>query len=926
MKKINKKGYIPFKKTIIPAITIIMLVVAALLLIYTIDSKKFYKDHKVYDDEYFLHVYYLIMDKAKVPADISMEKTFSPDTSEFPEGVLTSSSTVVPLTKKGDYLYADLDEFVSKDLIAEETDYLFTNFNNNGEVIDGCEYDKKTNIIKVPVSYYENKTKEVPIQVEIQTLMDEKTFNNHEIEVNVKKFVTKKVKTSNNSGTLDTIIKIGKNGPGKLIKDNIHIYLNNATTELEDEMYEIDGDKISIHMPSHLISKLDVKVDYAIKDAFAASHSDFDGDPNNIRGIHLSAPLDVDNIENITFSLTVGDTIQYCGQYGDDCFTNDGGGWRYRAANWSYTYYEIPGQGWAADSMAYFEEYLYVYRVHLETLLNAIGGSLAESIEGWNSSNESTEWLAFYCSEHGGTATGSGDMEFRIQRISVGDRSVTIRIESVNSYSNQNAAAVLRFYWDYVPKGFKIQKIDKKNRAVAGLKITAFNKDDHSDTKTVETGSDGVATFENMTEDAHYYFYEDCNDAIEVDGTPYATLAAADIECTYPDIDHYYDGGTDVIPAGSGYTPTEDYQTAGYGHLTNENLAGLRVKKMDGSGNAIEGLTMHAINTSDSSDVRTAVTGSDGIATFSNLTKGVRYKFYEDCNSTVTVNGNQGTLENLDINCTYYNSARSYGGTSNGFLPSVDYRTEALVEMVDAKYRYCAVAHKTKGTTHKAEPGATLRLQVASGVCDKGQIDTSIVTGSDGYVQFTDLGHCNSGGTGTVSVTDATHLASLIGNASRSITLIRSTVKVSKSGGLDYRGLHYNEGAEIAITDADWNSYKAYVTETCDKNSAAAIEFEDKGYLLYWEKQNQSLKSNGQPTKMANVRFNVKKGNTTIRVKTTKANYTDIENQTKSCYEYTEETGNNTTTELVSDANGMVCIYNFPLEENYTITEVATTI
>ena len=933
MKKTNKKGYIPFKKTIIPAITIIMLVVAALLLIYTIDSKIFDKGRKEFKFKYTMRVLYLVMNEDEVPADITMEKTFSPDTSEYPEGILTTSSSVIPLTKKGDYLYADLDEFTHEKLLLKETDYVFAKMNNNGEVIDGCEYDKKTNTIKVPISYFENE-KLNPIQVEIQTLMKKDDFNNLDVTAKVKKYITKNVKTSNTGSDQKTIINVGKFGSNDLSKENIHVYLNNSNIELNENSYEVIDNKLRVFISPLQVRYLDVKIDYSMKKA-KAGISDETSDPESFKAIQVDQPINFPDGYEGTFSLPINDDVRYCSNESSLCFNSDLD-YRMTEANWSYTYFPIAGinddtyqpwddnpwdETWRTYTSSGLFDPAYTYRIYLATFLDALQSGLSGSIEGSN-----TSWIAFYCQHISYEYIHDGDdmnFRFKVKRPASGN-SIIIYVESTNRYQGQTAHAFLRFEWPQ-QKGFKIQKIDKKGRAVEGLHITAFNKDNHDDKVTKATGPDGVATFENMTEDAHYYFYEDCNDDIAIDGVDYPNLAAADIECTYPDIDHYYDGGTDVTPAGSGYTPTEDYQTAGYGHLTDENLAGLRVKKMDGSGNAIEGLTMHAINTSDSTDVRTAVTGSDGIATFSNLTKGVRYKFYEDCSSTVTVNGNQGTLENLDINCTYYNSARSYGGTSNGFLPSVDYRTEALVEMVDAKYRYCAVAHKTKGTTHKAEPGATLRLQVASGVCDKGQIDTSIVTGSDGYVQFTDLGHCNSGGTGTVSVTDAKHLASLIGDASRSITLIRSTVKVSKSGGLDYRGLHYNEGAEIAITDADWNSYKSYVTETCNKNSATAIEFEDKGYLLYWEKQNQSLKSNGQPTKMANVRFNVKKGNTTIRVKTTKANYTDIENQTKSCYEYTEETGNNTTTELVSDANGMVCIYNFPLEENYTITEVATT-
>ena len=111
MKKNNKKRYIPFKKTIIPAISIIMIIVAVLIAIYTLDLKKFNKGRVTYDNEYLIHVMYLIMDKDEVPSDITMEKTFNYDPEVGIQGMLGTSNSMVPLVKKGDYLYVDLDNF-----------------------------------------------------------------------------------------------------------------------------------------------------------------------------------------------------------------------------------------------------------------------------------------------------------------------------------------------------------------------------------------------------------------------------------------------------------------------------------------------------------------------------------------------------------------------------------------------------------------------------------------------------------------------------------------------------------------------------------------------------------------------------------------------------------------------------------------------
>ena len=74
MKNIKKNKYIPFKKTIIPVLSILMIIVAILLFIYTIDNKKFNKGHKNYDKEYVMHITYLIMDNDEVPEILQWNK------------------------------------------------------------------------------------------------------------------------------------------------------------------------------------------------------------------------------------------------------------------------------------------------------------------------------------------------------------------------------------------------------------------------------------------------------------------------------------------------------------------------------------------------------------------------------------------------------------------------------------------------------------------------------------------------------------------------------------------------------------------------------------------------------------------------------------------------------------------------------------
>ena len=94
MKNKSKKNKRSFVKSIIPALSIVMIITAILLVVYTVDSIKFNKGRITYNDEYTMRVQYLVMDESQVPDDITMEKTFSPDYSEFPIGILSSSSSV----------------------------------------------------------------------------------------------------------------------------------------------------------------------------------------------------------------------------------------------------------------------------------------------------------------------------------------------------------------------------------------------------------------------------------------------------------------------------------------------------------------------------------------------------------------------------------------------------------------------------------------------------------------------------------------------------------------------------------------------------------------------------------------------------------------------------------------------------------------
>ncbi|MBR4830327.1 MAG: hypothetical protein IKZ96_00980 [Bacilli bacterium] len=796
MKKTKKNKYIPFKKTIIPVLSILMIIVAILIIVYTLDYMKFKKDHVEYKNEYMIHVMYLIMDKDEVPENITMDQTFSYDPEIGIQGILGTSNSMVPLTKKGDYLYVDLDTFTNPNLLVNETDYVFTKYSLDGELIDGCEYDKETNTIKVPISYFkENKIH--PIQLEIQTLMTEEDFQNMETVVNVKKFITTKTIIKNNAVVQETSIKLTGFGSKKLNKDNVHIYMNNMEEELDDNMYKIVGNEIRILFPPAQISKLDIKVDYSLKGVFAR---EYESNPNEFVAIQVDGPINLHLNDTGSFSLSGPESgskeIKYCGVYSNDNCLSDNS-WSPSAASWTYTYSAYPSSYYRFDSSSW--DVLYNFSVYLDSLVSKTASGIA-------STSDMPSRIAFYCLNHsyGSGNNGAQTMYMSYKVIGETSHSVTIHYWTTNAYRSQDAQAYLRFEWENAEVGLKVRKVDDSGNNIQGLSITAVNMANASDTQTAITDASGIATFSNLTDGAKYKFYEDCNSSITVAGHSNTTLAAQGISCVYPSTNPLNNGG-------SGYTPTEDYATM------------------------------------------------------------------------------------------------------------------TPISMENIKYRHCVTVHKTKGTDNRNESGVQFQLSVPAGVCslyNSAYTSGAVSTNSNGIVTFTHLGYCS--GNATVRVTDTTHAASVIGDNPRTVSFVRSQIK-SKVNGFNYRGVTYNAGDEIpAMTNSDFitNESAGRVEEICPTTNQ--VEVRDKDYVVMWTKKDMSI-NNGQS--LSNVTFNVNLGNTPVRVLTTKENYTDTNNVTKLCYKYTTETGNNTTIDLKSDGNGEVCIFNLPKAgDNYTVTEKSTNV
>ncbi len=952
MKNSNKKSKRNFIKSIIPALSILMIIVAILLVVYTLDSKKFNKGRVTYNDEYTMHVLYLVMNEDEVPKDITIDKVFNPEYSEFPEGILTASSSIIPLTKKGEYLYGDLNLFTNPKLLEKETDYVFTMKNNNGEVIDGCEYDKDKNILKVPTSYFESN-KVAPIQVEIQTLMKKSEITSLPVRVNLKRFITSKKNANNDALSGQTVINIGKFGPGKLIKKNVHIYVNNADSELDHRLYEIDDNKVVIGLTPLQIKEIDIKVDYALMGAFARSDDHQTSLANSeTRKIKINQPINnsVGDEISIALSLGPGGDMEYCGDT-DSCVVigaNNNKGYTSPEANWFYTYFPYTGSypnitdyatyRYEGSSASQWAAPNYAYRVSLSSILRKIDSQLQRDSSTPLDPSGHSDWLAFYCihsdePDYIGNAPDvgiGGTFNFKARVIHKDSNSIVLYFVPQNTHSTQEAFAFLKFYWDTPVQHEYGLQVEKRASAipVKNLTVYAVNINNSSDSHTAVTDSNGIATFDNLTQNAKYKIYENCNSVVEYppgSGTT-GTMASLDINCSYPDASHAFMGSS-----GNGITPVEkvngSYPSTSLETFINSRIihAGLAIKKTDDNGTPIGNLQITIYDKNNSNVHYTQTTNANGIATFNNIARNTNYYVYENCSSTVTYGSRSGSMESFDISCSYP-SSNPYKGTNNNGVPSIDdYNggSTGLYEISNAKYRHCAVVNKVKGPAQRPENNVGFTLRLNRNDCRNYPNGTEITrtTGSDGYATFVGLGNCTAT-SATVTIAPA-YNASLIGSSSQNVSIIRSTVKVTNNSGIDYKGKHYAKGDTVVISDADWNTYKNSVEETCSKGSTST--FRDKGYLLAWKKVDNSKRNSNAPVPMGGVSFRVVGPSGLIRFNSTKVNYTDIEGTTKSCYEWTESNAiSGTTNDVTTDSNGEVCIVNLPNAEDFTITENAT--
>ena len=467
------------KKILIPIISI-FLIIGIFVTTYLIDNIRFFSSLKKYNEDYMMKITYLVINKDEVPENINLDNTFYGYTKQ----ILFSNSELVMLERKGDYLYLDLNGQVNKSILDSEVDHVFALNDTNGNVLEDCEYDKKTNIAKIPVKYYENADMRIPIQFEIESALTKKQVENVEVKTKVKSIYTKEktIKQNNNSFYVEFTID---NFTMNVNKNNIDIYVNGFDTKLKDDYFEYDNNTktVTIGIPALLVNEIDVKVNNSlISSSLAADVNGINVAPSaasahsavsfaNMNTINLKSKPGY--AEGDSYQVTIpGSEFDYCGVNGVNCysFTSNMGPGNFQVSNnvfdYDYTYFTSSGSYYAAytydsaNNRANFNNgvYAYPYRINL-TKLNStyisftnarkVPSTLAKQriLAGTGVFDESDLSIPFFCL-HQGEGSNRSNLTITVTVIEKTSDYMILSMISNNKYYGQSANAYIKVTWN----------------------------------------------------------------------------------------------------------------------------------------------------------------------------------------------------------------------------------------------------------------------------------------------------------------------------------------------------------------------------------------------------------------------------------------------------------------------------------------------
>lgn len=865
-------------KKIIIAFVIVALILTGILIYRNINVKnnKLTKEelNEIVENTKVLRVKYLVMEKN------DDEYTFDNVFPDHFDDYLSFAQEYIFLSKKGNYYVSTLKNDINQKILDSVTDVDFALNNTNGELIDDCIYDKKTNEVKIPKEYfekeYDNVGVETPIQMELLSRLSDKEIKKLSINVNTKNIFSKN----------KTVLKNGKNDTFTLAtqknKKNIDIYLNNSTVKLEEQYYSYDKKTGTITFDINPMLVSNIKVDYSndnILNMFNASAYTLNKH-NSIGVITLnSAPANTPVVSKLNGSVRL-----YTAKSRSDKYNNA-------------TIYVNP---MIPDSTFAELNATQVWYALNDSNFNREAGSTVDDVIEINPKTtfgydyDQTILFGANCIHiavrddftNFGGVSGTYTFNWRISNVTEADSegyitfSVIFMLDPGAEWSGtetsgigQTLVGILKFRYQDSRAQINVNKKLTDNGTdvtnsfdKTGIEFGLYSDSSCSNKITSgKTDSNGVATFSDLTLGTYY-----------VKETSLGNLNPDEWEMDTSD------NPCKKVIVSNDSTKVGNYYVASVNVTNKKKKYCVKLIKKDVySGQNLSGINFKLSNATTGVEAGKLATNNNGEVVFSNLDYSPNgYWIVEDSgNSSITSPSNTKvkywndngtpTTKKLDLNASLM---------VNGTCPA----TPTTYIFNDKPVYYCLKIKKVDRATGEALTGATFTATL----------------GSNSYTAKTD----NSG------------IATFM------VGTNEGTYTVTETASPEGYALPANATKQVAATTMSQNTTKDQSTQIgyCNAEVNDAVTYTDSKYLLNWYKDTE----NKAPAKDAKFKVSIGEESNKKYVKVEgKQNQTDANGVTKSCYVYAGLTSNeNEASTLLSDTNGEVCISRVS-KGTYTVTE-----
>ena len=902
-----------FKRKYTKLAAVLLVLIAVLVSIYYIDLNKFNSKFIDYDEEYLLDVTYLIGDRDKLDANVTIEDT----TELYDEDILYSARQIVPLTKEGDYLYADLSKFANKILFNHISDVLFAYNTVRGDAIEGCSYDEKTKTVKIPLSVYTSAT-DADVndiaQVQIETLLTRKEIENIKTDYGVKKLVTYENVATNELLELETKIPLSNYINGKVAKSSINVYINNSIDPIDKDFFSYDNASktLIIDVPVILLNRVDIKIGNNIfKNVFAAtSTAKFNAWELKSRPDALISSGSYVTAANSNIATQSKKDFNYCYVKGKVdgkaiCVYVNGLGStankKVSSFKFNMVYEKYNGKYYSASNSHYA---IWPYTAKASFLGKKANGTVMLDFKNpsW--------WFVLLCDNVHKDAYNKTKLAIKVsivdkKHINDAKPYLILKAETsttggtVSGYGGQKGIAYFRVTWQSGNCNLITTKTVNTLNGSSGIATASIGLYSDSacntlvDSKNISVnlsdGSSGTASFDNLKTNTTYYVKE--NSFIDLNGVD---LLGNEYLST---IQGNSTGGSDscrpITPLDSNNDKICDNSVA----VTNvPNRYCYSIKKVDAENSSltVDNTTWTMIGADGTTHNATA---TNGIAVFTDLK-------YQDYTLKETV-ANPADLDG-DGNPDYHNDYSTGVTVPASSLTLGD--TCNAVNMTDTKVYYCIKIKKIDSATLDAIDGAKFSATKGEITIDKNS--TNYHVSSNGVTSFF-IGDSSKAGDYTITETENPP-GYVLDPSPRTVSAIALKKYNNEAAA---RNACFSDTAEAA----NGNTIAA---ETYNKDSGNNnYIFKDSKYLLNWFKttENGNTLINGAEFKVKDSLGNYIKVTTPVVQK-------DAHNIEKACYQYNGT--DNTGTVMISgnsgntsiSMNGQVCIGGLPAG-TYTVIE-----